>query len=59
MQILTVYTKNKRVKEVNTMEHIFEEARIPEFKATWDLLVLGTNASVVLTLLVFLSDRFS
>lgn len=38
------------------MEQIFlNEARAPEFKATWDLLVLGTNASVIL-LVFFLSE---
>ena len=39
------------------MEQIFlKEAGAPQFKAAWDLLMLGTNASVIL--LVFLSEHF-
>ena len=54
MQTLHVYIKNKNQ---HYGADFLKKAKEPEFKAAWDLLVVGTNASLIL--LVFLSELFA
>ena len=57
MQTLHVYIKKKKLRNSTLWSRFSEESkREREFKAVWDLLVLGSNASLIL--LVFLSELF-